>query len=61
MAEVAVCPNCEGERKKYNARSGQMEDCPTCHGKGVVWRDGTEEAVQGLPGEDNLNLEYRRE
>lgn len=60
MADVAVCPNCNGERKKYNARSGQMENCPTCNGEGVVWRGGkAEEAGHDGPGDDALDLTFR--
>jgi DnaJ-class molecular chaperone len=60
MAEAHVCPRCGGERKVHNARSGQAEDCPTCEGTGVVWREQQQEAAHADAGDGNLDLTYRQ-
>lgn len=58
MPDVAVCPRCEGDKKVYNGRSGQSEDCPTCNGRGVVRVPPLDEAA--APAEDgSLDLTFR--
>lgn len=44
MADVAVCPRCNGEKVVNDERSGQVKPCPTCNSEGVVWR--TQEASE---------------
>lgn len=61
MSEPHVCPSCEGTRHKYNARSGQMEECPTCGATGVVWEpSGASEAADRPRDDDALDLTYRK-
>lgn len=59
MAEVAVCPRCEGDKKVYNARSGQAEGCPTCNGQGVVRVPPLAEAASAAAGGDPLDLTFQ--
>lgn len=59
MTEVAVCPRCAGDRRVYNARSGESEDCPTCSGRGVVRVPPLDEAHEA-PASDPRDLTYRQ-
>lgn len=39
VSQIVVCPDCDGERE--TARHGSADEtspCPTCRGKGWVWR-----------------------
>lgn len=58
MTEVAVCPRCDGDKRVYNARSGEAEPCPTCNGNGVVRVPPLDEA-QSSPADDPRDLTYR--
>lgn len=60
MSTAHVCPRCEGNRRVHNARSGQMEDCPTCQGQGVVFEhDGPQEGAHTHGIDDARDLTYR--
>jgi DnaJ-class molecular chaperone len=58
MAEVAVCPRCNGDKRIYNARSGQPDSCPTCNGQGVVRVPALDEGAQQT-ADDARDLTYR--
>lgn len=59
MTEVAVCPRCAGDKRIYNARSGQTEPCPTCSGEGVVWRGDRPQEGAAPTENGELDLTYR--
>lgn len=49
-----TCPTCQGS-KFVAGRS-----CPTCDATGVVWEpEGSQEAVEQIPGQDALDLTFR--
>lgn len=49
-----TCPTCEGSKTVASQR------CPTCDATGVVWEpEGTQEAIEPIPGQDALDLTYR--
>jgi DnaJ-class molecular chaperone len=53
-----TCPKCKGTKSSENEQ-GQVRECLTCDGSGVVWEpDGPREAA-APKGQDPLDLTYR--
>ena len=55
MGQPHKCPVCDGEGKKANMRTHQIEDCPSCQGSGVVWEpEGQQEGARRPMADDDV-------